>query len=922
MTRIARLAAAAMVLLTPCSAAGGLFASDLPEIPGSQAAIEAFLEHDTAAAESLATAALNRYEPASLADSLACVDLILLQAKCRYNAGDALADPRVEAGARLGLRLLETAYGTEDPRLTGALGLLADIRRDQYAIDLERQALERRLDILNRDAPIDTAQVANSVNRLGGIYWTLGDLDTAEHFYRQALVLRESIYGGTGHFVAASLNNLGIIEQRRGHLERAVALHEHALELRIGFYGEDHFEVGQSRDNLAECLVALGRFDEAWEQAELALAAYRSSLGPKHWAVANPLSILARLSLSLGELDTAKREAGQALDLVLTAFGPRHPQVVEARALLASVLWALGSEPEAFEQAQAAEVAGSAHLRLTLETLSTREGLIYAESRPRAGDAMLSIATETARPENIRTAWSAVAAGRLLVLDELLARARERGQASTADRGVEALRSARKQLLSLQLGGPRGASGWAFGEQVIQAQSRVDSLERLQARATNGSRSPSGIDQSAPLERAWSQLKRDEAMVTYARYDSLSRDGSSSPKYAALVLGPGEQGLHAIPLGSASLIDSLTVAWQHAACAVEWPLVLSRERAAPKWLPVGVALRERVWDAIAEAIGRPNRLYVIRDGSLLTLPLDTLPTAPDSFLIDSGIEIYYLTREVDLIPAAAAVAYGDGLLAIGNPANDDGPGLRRAQPGKGLGQGVHSEDNAETPCVPELPLPPLPGAEAEVRGLAALLDSLDNGMAQAAPLSMLLGREATEANFRHGANGKRLLHLAVHGYCCDCVDGPPVDDSPRNPLLDSGLVLAGVRPAPEPTFVDNDGILSAEEVGLLDLAGVECVVLTACQAGDGDYQRGEGLVGLQWAFRAAGAGSLVLSPWTLQDEWVQQWVPAFYEQLLVQGMSVSVAARQASLAALQNYRTNHASVPPAAWGAMTAVGSP
>ena len=72
-----------MVLLTPCSAAGGLFASDLPEIPGSQAAIEAFLEHDTAAAESLATAALNRYEPASLADSLACVDLILLQAKCR-----------------------------------------------------------------------------------------------------------------------------------------------------------------------------------------------------------------------------------------------------------------------------------------------------------------------------------------------------------------------------------------------------------------------------------------------------------------------------------------------------------------------------------------------------------------------------------------------------------------------------------------------------------------------------------------------------------------------------------------------------------------------------------------------------------------------------------------------------------------------
>ena len=67
-----------------------------------------------------------------------------------------------------------------------------------------------------------------------------------------------------------------------------------------------------------------------------------------------------------------------------------------------------------------------------------------------------------------------------------------------------------------------------------------------------------------------------------------------------------------------------------------------------------------------------------------------------------------------------------------------------------------------------------------------------------------------------------------------------------HPGLLSGLVLAGAN-TPPPEGRD-DGYLTAEEVGWLDLSGVEVVKLSACETGLGRAQSGEGLTGLRRAF--------------------------------------------------------------------------
>jgi CHAT domain-containing protein len=95
-----------------------------------------------------------------------------------------------------------------------------------------------------------------------------------------------------------------------------------------------------------------------------------------------------------------------------------------------------------------------------------------------------------------------------------------------------------------------------------------------------------------------------------------------------------------------------------------------------------------------------------------------------------------------------------------------------------------------------------------------------------------------------------------------------------NSLLDKGdaegvLVMGG----------EDDGILTALEVGALDLSGVEVVVLSACQTGLGEEAGGEGVLGLQRAFHVAGARTTVTSLWEVPNTATQELMARFYQEL-------------------------------------------
>jgi CHAT domain-containing protein len=117
-----------------------------------------------------------------------------------------------------------------------------------------------------------------------------------------------------------------------------------------------------------------------------------------------------------------------------------------------------------------------------------------------------------------------------------------------------------------------------------------------------------------------------------------------------------------------------------------------------------------------------------------------------------------------------------------------------------------------------------------------------------------------------------------------------------------------------------DGVLTAEEVAALNLTGVEWAVLSGCDTGVGEIRAGEGVFGLRRAFQLAGAKTVIMSLWPVEDQTTQQWMSALYDNRFTRNFSSADAVRQASLSVLHLRRTKGVSTHPFYWAAFVAAG--
>jgi CHAT domain-containing protein len=142
----------------------------------------------------------------------------------------------------------------------------------------------------------------------------------------------------------------------------------------------------------------------------------------------------------------------------------------------------------------------------------------------------------------------------------------------------------------------------------------------------------------------------------------------------------------------------------------------------------------------------------------------------------------------------------------------------------------------------------------------------------------------------------------------------------ESPLLRSGLALAGAERRDQTDPDQDDGILTAEEIASLDLSGVEWAVLSACDTGVGDVKAGEGVFGLRRAFQIAGARTLIMSLWSVDDDSTREWMTALYDARLRKGKSTAESVRDASLSVLSARRKAGESTHPFHWAAFVAAG--
>ncbi len=188
----------------------------------------------------------------------------------------------------------------------------------------------------------------------------------------------------------------------------------------------------------------------------------------------------------------------------------------------------------------------------------------------------------------------------------------------------------------------------------------------------------------------------------------------------------------------------------------------------------------------------------------------------------------------------------------------------------------------------------LPGTEKEVEGIAKVLTEYDWRIRKR------LGESATEQSIKQAMEENwEILHIATHGFFIGetTPDTSEIPTSERafkpikqtrtvkglDPMLQSGVVLAGVNNFNPTELNSEDGILTAYEAMNLNLSGTELVVLSACETGLGEIQNGEGVYGLQRALKVAGAKAIVISLWKVSDDATQLLMNEFYENWLKVG---------------------------------------
>jgi len=855
---------------------------------------------------------------------------------------------------------LQRALALEEERhdfLGPSLTNLGSVAADQYDFAAARDYLERALAAFTKTIP-NSIGVLITLEHLASVFYNQGDLASALEYGRRALASAEEKYKDKeSGIVADDLVLVGNILRDQGNFSAAAEHYHRALDMYEKLTPGSLY-VADTLGNLAELERARKNTSLAMEYDLRALQVGQKSC-PNSWCMAGILNDLGEMAYEQGDLNSSENYLRQAADMREKGLGPTHPDLARSLNDLALTKAASGRRSEALAMALRAENIGAQHLRVSVRTLSERQALAYEGIRASGLDLALTLAADRRNPPSARSEiFDAVIHSRALVFDELAARHRSaygNGDPEVMQSAAQ-LASARTRLATLVFRGVGDMKPEAYRKLLDDARDGKEKAEQMLAKRSIAFRQEQARTQLG-LKEIGASLPQDTALVAFVRYarHDLQKPRASKgtlapvPSYAAFVLRAGKREPEFVRLGTAHEIENLLAAWRSDIARQEEANV--SKAAEDTYRRTGAALRQRIWDPLLPGLGDAREVFVVPDAALHLVSLASLPVGSSQYLVETRPLIHYLSTERDLVPAQSR--HGEGILVVGNPAFDQAGKLtvasnqQSAPAGAATGTTGALLRGTRSACgtFQTLHFPPLPASQQEAENIAALWKQSSAGEGAqimrgsavqpgSGELLQMTGSDASPEAFAQYAPGKRVLHVATHGFflegSCESAVQRRLDPSKRdesilpataeNPLLLSGLAFAGANRRSSAKPDETDGILTAEEIAGINLEGVDWAVLSACDTGVGEIKVGEGVFGLRRAFQVAGAKTVIMSLWPVEDKTTEQWMETLYRQHFLNGRDTVESVRAASLQILNQRRANHQSTHPFYWGAFIAAG--
>jgi CHAT domain-containing protein/Tfp pilus assembly protein PilF len=781
------------------------------------------------------------------------------------------------------LRILEQTLGPADPAVATSLSNLAVLLRDTGDYVGARPLYERALRILEQALGPAHPAVATTLNNLALLLKDTGDYARARPLYERALRINEQVLGPGHPDVAQILNNLALLLQATGDYAGARPLLEGALRIREQALGSGHPAVSTSLNNLAELLRETGDYAGARPLLERALRIKEQALGPGHPDVATGLSNLAAVHQATGDYASARPLFERALRIREQALGPGHPDVAQNLNSLAALLQTTGEYARSralFERARLIDLAWArADVDLqddAVRTVRRRTGrglgryaqLLAAITREPARDP----AAVNPEAQAFLVAEQARAGPAQAALNRAGARAAARDAATaTLARQVQELRdhlgAARKRVI-IEYGRPpaqRDSSRLATAQQDV---ARLES-DLQQAAQQLRAAFPQYAELAAPdpidVAGAQALLKPDEALVSYFTVED---------RLLLWVLRPGRPMVYRDQAIQGAELTAL-VRRVRGSLDQSANTDLAAGRLAPFDVAGAADLYQRLLGPVAGELAGVRHLIVVPDEVLLPLPFGVLVTRAEGEAYQRLAEVYaqgraatpeelelyaklsWLAREyaVTVLPSATSlralrqIARARGtevepFVGFGDPVFEGGGRERGGAMLAARGTGVNLADLRR--------LNRLPGTRQE---LLAVARALGAEPATALYLDVRATKPQVLALDATGRLGRaRVLAFATHGLLGGEVQG----------LRQPALVLT----PPARVTAEDDGLLALDDVVGLKLTGTDWVILSACNTGAADGS-GEGLSGFVRGFFFAGAPTLLVSHWSVEDRATQ-----------------------------------------------------
>jgi len=826
------------------------------------------------------------------------------------------------------LSLRKEILGENHKDYSLTLAVLANLYDNMGNYSVAETLYKKTLQIQKNVFGENHIEYASSLNSLANLYYNITNYSAAKPLYIESLKIRKEILGEKSPAYANTLYNLAILYKTMGNYSIAEPLYQQALKIRKEVLGEKHPDYALSLNSLAILHWDMKNYSKSETYYKQALQIQKESLGEKHPDYITYLANLATLYMKMGNYANAKIILNKVLQVRKETVGEKHLEYAANLDYLGLLYEKIGNYATAEVLFKAALVIYKEELGLGVrqypDYFNSLNNMAINYQIQEQND--LSLLYRVELQNNIKS-----------IVNDNFSSLSEKEKTDFLNNNINPYNKYFNSFAITQT----NLNAQLYDLQLFSKGILLNSVQKIKNRILN-SKDSALIQEyeswnSLKISIAkYQQMSKEDFKKTGLNLDSLenltndmekalSRKSESFAKISdkktptwkdiQKKLKKNEAAIEIVRVNKFGVqkIVTDTTDFQYKDSLKEFPkyplygltdtvyyaaLIIKKKSKQPELVLLtngneleNQAFRkyrnkalyklddkesyQKYWLPIQEKLQKIKKVYFSPDGIYNQINLNILQNPKSQKYILDELEIQQITNTKEILAFQKALPVGEGLgganfkaSLFGRPAYDmDSVSyLANVEIGKETANNAYVLRDIRD--LRKGSFSDLLGTEKEIQIIDSLLKTKN------IKTEKHLLAQATEQKIKDLEN-PTILHIATHGFFI-------ADSTTKNPMLNSGILLAGVsnyyRSENKPDT--DDGILTASEAQNLHLDNTDLVVLSACETGLGEIRNGEGVYGLQRAFKAAGAKSILMSHWKVDDQVTQELMTKFYQNWL------------------------------------------